>query len=198
MKRISQRVGFATLVLALAIGGAAFAAGSITGASIKDGSVTGKDIKNRSLTPQDFTGSVRGPQGEPGPRGPQGIPGLQGPAGQSATSAIEVVTAEMVVAGGEVDAGTVLCPPGQTVISGGFATDAPEGEVFVSVANEDRTGWIVALDNLDSPDESLLAGQALCAGTGKVVAAGATAHGMVHSVDDSVAHLIAARRATHD
>lgn len=65
MKRISQRVAFATVVLVVAIAGAAWAAGTITGAEIKNGSLTGKDIKNHSLTAADFKGSLEAVQGAP-------------------------------------------------------------------------------------------------------------------------------------
>src|SRR4051794_31728157 len=107
MKRVSQRVAFATLVLVVAIAGGAVAAGTITGASVKDGSLTGRDVKNHSLTPKDFRGSVRGPAGPTGSAGPAG------PAGPSALSGITTVTAGGSVPGGQMSGAKLDCPPGQ-------------------------------------------------------------------------------------
>ena len=79
-------------------------------------------------------------------------------------SALTVQSGALTVAPGDVDGGTVYCPAGQRVVSGGFASVSADGEVFLSIANDNRTGWIVALDNFDSYVEGDLLGEAYCAG----------------------------------
>jgi hypothetical protein len=189
MKRISQRTAFATLVLVIAIAGAAVAAGTITGRDIKDGSLTGRDVKDHSLTRKDFRGSVRGPSGPPGPAG---TAGPQGPAGPSALSGITPVAGSLTVAPGTVNGGTVPCPAGQKVVSGGFGYGGDDTEVFVSAANTDRTGWTVALDNVDGTTPAELDGFAYCAGAGQAVAARAP-NGRMQPPTGRLARLIAAR-----
>jgi hypothetical protein len=51
LKRLARRHTTAVAYLALfaALGGSAYAAGTITGKNIKDGTITGTDVKNRSL-----------------------------------------------------------------------------------------------------------------------------------------------------
>jgi hypothetical protein len=168
-----------TVVLALSITGGAVAASKITGAQVKDNSLTGKDIKNKSLTKSDFKGSVRGARGSTGPAGPAGPAGPggpAGPAGPTAVSAITPVAGSVMVAAGESDGGTLLCPDGQKVISGGFFGGGTETEVFLSAANDDRTGWQVAMDNTDGTEAAELDAFAYCAGTGKAVTAKARSH----------------------
>ena len=166
-----KRILFLVVVALVAFAGVAYAAGSITGKSIKDGTITGKDVKNKSLAPADFRGSVRGARGPSGPAGPQGAAGPQGPAGPSAVSAITPVTAGGIVAAGDFDGGTVTCPAGQRVISGGWFAGGADSEVFVDNANADRTGWSVLLDNSDGLVDAELEITAYCAGTGQAVAA---------------------------
>jgi hypothetical protein len=177
IKRIPWLV--TALVLTLSISGAAVAASKITGSQVKDSSLTGKDIKNKSLTKADFKGSVRGPTGPAGPAGPAGAPGPggpQGPAGPSAVSGITAVAGSLMVAGGMSDGGTLPCPEGQKVVSGGFFGGGTETEVFLSAANEERTGWQVAMDNTDSTEAAELDAFAYCAGAGQAVAAKARSH----------------------
>ena len=163
MRRVSQRVAFATLVLMVAIAGAAVAAGTITGASIKDNSLTGKDIKNHSLSRVDFKGSVRGPAGPAGP---------VGPAGPSALSKLTTVSGGGPVQPMTAAGGTITCPPGMRVVSGGYSSDG--GIVFISRPSDDNQGWSVALANPgDTPVN--LTGYASCAGAGQAVAAKAPA-----------------------
>ena len=157
--------------LVLSSVGGAVAASQITGAQIKNATITGEDVRNKSLTPSDFRGSLAGPQG---PRGASGAQGPQGPAGASGTAVVSALTVQsgaLTVAPGDVDGGTVYCPAGQRVVSGGFASVSADGEVFLSIANDDRTGWIVALDNFDSYVEGDLLGEAYCAASGQAVAA---------------------------
>jgi hypothetical protein len=171
---MARKIMFLAAVALVALAGVAYAAGSITGKSIKDNSITGKDIKNKSLTRKDFKGSVRGPQGDRGPTGatgPAGPAGAQGPPGPSTLSTLSPVFGSITIAADDFDGGTVACPSGQRVVSGGFFVDGNDVEVFLSEANDDRTGWVVAADNLGSANPAELEGVAYCAGSGQAVAA---------------------------
>src|SRR3954447_26109356 len=151
--RMARKIMFLAAVALVALAGVAYAAGSITGKSIKDNSITGKDVKDKSLTRKDFKGSVRGPQGDRGPAGPAGPggpAGAQGPPGPSTLSTRSPVFGSKTIAADDVDGGTVPCPSGKRVVSGGFFVDGDDAEVVLSEATDDRTGWMVAADNLDS------------------------------------------------
>ncbi|MEO8106816.1 MAG: hypothetical protein ABI720_05810 [Actinomycetes bacterium] len=101
----------AVIALLLTLGGTAVAANlitgrdvkndSLTGRDVKNGSLTGKDVKNKSLTKRDFKGSVRGPAG---------------------LVALEYVeTATIPLPAGTGVGGSVDCPVGTSVVSGGAA-----------------------------------------------------------------------------
>ena len=171
---MTRKIMFLAAVALVALAGVAYAAGSITGESIKDNSITGKDIKNKSLTRKDFKGSVRGPQGNRGPAGatgPAGPTGAQGPPGPSNLSTLSPAFGSMTIAADDFDGGMVACPSGMRVVSGGFYVNGNDVEVFLSEASDDRTGWVVAADNLGSADPAELEGVANCAGSGQAVAA---------------------------
>lgn len=193
-----KRIIFLAVVALVAFAGVAYAAGTITGSSIKDSTITGKDVKNKSLTPKDFRGSVRGPrgfEGETGAPGPQGPQGAQGPAGPSAISAISTQRGGTTVAPFDADGGIIYCPAGQKVISGGFTAISADGEVFVSQATSDRSGWMLLLDNLESSVSGELDGEAYCAETGKAVAASPRSRAKSEAqLDRLVAKLKAAQR----
>jgi hypothetical protein len=146
MKRISQRVMFATLVLVVAVAGAAVAAGTITGNDIKNNTITGKDVKDRSLTPKDFKGSLQGPQGI---QGPQGLRGVTGPGGPTVL-AYELGT--LTVAAAASDAAEVHCPAGYFPTGGGAFSD-DESNSFVTIAESgavfEPNGWLVVARNTD-------------------------------------------------
>lgn len=200
-----KRIMFLTVVVLAASAGMAYAAGSITGRSIKDRSITGKDIKNKSLTTKQFKGSVRGPRGESGISGPvgpegaagaEGAEGAEGPAGSSAVTDISVTNGSLLVPAGEIDGGTLLCPDGEHAISGGFGAMTDDSVVFLSVANDDRSGWIVALDNSKAAIEGEMAAQVLCSGSGETVA-GARQTQTWDRSDAKLDRLVAKRRASH-
>ncbi len=171
MRRVTQRVAFAALILAVAVAGAAAAAGSITGSSIKDNSLTGKDIRNHSLTQQDFKGRLRGPAGLTGPAGPAGPAGSAGPPGDA--SRLTTVDGTLTVAPGGEDGGTVRCPGGTRIVSGGYVADGTDTEVFLSAPHPDGIGWVVAMRN-HAATPADLTGVASCAGTGQAAAAART------------------------
>ena len=82
MSRFRIRPSFANvtafMALFIALGGAAYAAGTINGKSIVDHSITGKDIKVGSIP---LTALKKVPDGKTGPAGPVGKTGPAGPAG---------------------------------------------------------------------------------------------------------------------
>jgi hypothetical protein len=191
------RIAVLAVAIVIAATGVAYAAGTITGSSIKDGTLTGKDVKNHSLTPKDFKGSVRGKRGRTGPpgaQGPIGPRGATGPAGPSGLSGLNTVSGVLTVDAGGIDGGTVSCPAGQRVVSGGFANEY--GVVFVNAPNEDRTGWVVALDNSAGPDPAELDAYALCAGAGKAVAAKAPSRKLAPIRGRHYRRLLAKREAS--
>lgn len=162
MKRVSLRVVFATLVLVVAIAGAAVAAGTITGKDIKNGTITGKDVKDRSLTPKDFKGSVRGPRGLTGPPGIQGPPGTQGPRGSqgprgltgaAGPTAVAYGFTTLTVPAGSTEFDGALCPSGYFPAGGGAISD-DESNTFVTIAESgpvfDPNGWLVVARNTDT------------------------------------------------
>jgi hypothetical protein len=174
MRRVTSRVAFATLTLALAIAGASFAAGSITGGDITDGTITGKDVKNHSLTGKDFKGSVTGPRGLTGPRGatgsqgPQGPQGTQGPQGPQGPQGAQGLTGPAGPTEGDYESDfftvdpdstnsdLVLCPTGFVPTGGGAVSD-DDSNTFVTVAESDfdfgdnglPDGWFVVARNTD-------------------------------------------------
>ncbi len=104
----------ALIALAVALGGTAWAAATLTGAHIKNGTLTGVDIKDSSLTGLDVrngslgvvdlslaarralkgaTGApgATGPIGPQGPAGTNGTPGGTGPAGANGTARMVAV-----------------------------------------------------------------------------------------------------------
>jgi hypothetical protein len=107
--------------LVLACAGTATAAKLITGKQIKDGTITSKDL-SKAVQAQLAKAGAAGPagaagaQGEPGAKGAAGEPGPAGPAG---LSGVEVKTMIQAVTSGGTGAGTVACPPGKVVLSGG-------------------------------------------------------------------------------
>ena len=120
LKRVMRRHTTAVAYLALfaALGGSAYAAGTITGKSIKDGTITGTDVKNRSLGTEKLSATAlsslagergaagpQGPKGATGPAGPHGATGPagpQGPAGPSGISGLEYHISDGVVLGTKV------------------------------------------------------------------------------------------------
>jgi hypothetical protein len=174
-KRLTPGVVLGTLALVIAMTGSAVGASLITGKQIKNSSITGKDVKNKSLTKSDFKGSLRGPRGLTGAQGP---PGATGPAGPSAVSNLTDTFGTLKIAAGQVDGGTLSCPEGQKIVSGGFEYTAPDGKgrIVASEASETLDGWVVVLDNSESTEEATLGADALCAGTGQAVGAPTRAH----------------------
>ena len=168
ISRLPLRFGVLMLALFVALGGTATAARLITSKDIKNGTIKTVDMSPSAKRALKGNRGATGPQGLAGPAGPTGA---QGPAGPSTVSAITPVFGSLVVPPGQVDGGFVSCPSGSRAVSGGFFTDS--GTVFLSEATDDRTGWLVAVDNTASTTEANLEAAAYCAGAGQAVAASA-------------------------
>jgi hypothetical protein len=186
-----------TAVLALALSGGAVAAKKLTSKDIRDNTLTTKDVKNRSLLARDFkTGQLpSGPAGPAGASGPQGPQGPQGPAGPVGVSAIEAVAGSVEVPIDTVGGGTMPCPAGQRVVSGGYQFVADDGEVYAEFAEQDRASYTVLVDNLDGIEPGQLTVIAYCARTNQAVAAGARRRPRLRAPTGHAARLIAAREA---
>lgn len=155
LKRLARRHTAAVAYLALfaALGGSAYAAGTITGKNIKDGTITGTDVKNHSLSADKLSQAAltslanargpvgtQGPNGATGPAGPQGPKGgtgpvgskgdtgpagPQGPAGPSGISGWEVRLSDGVRVMPKVYNSTHAdCPAGKKALGGGASTDS--------------------------------------------------------------------------
>ena len=68
--------------------------------------------------------------------------------------------------------------------------------MFVDVATDDRTGWILALDNIDSSVPGDIDGEAYCAGAGQAVAAGTRTRSRARA-ERKLNRMIAEREASH-
>jgi hypothetical protein len=188
----------AAVVIALGVGGTATAAKLITSADIKNGTIKAKDLSKGAKRALKGKRGPTGPAGLAGPAGPAGAPGTAGPAGPPGPSALSGITAIygfMEVAGGTVDGGTLSCDPGQRAVSGGYSAGGADSEVFVSWASEDRTGWEVALDNIDDTEPALLEVEVYCAGTGQAVAAKQSTRRKLGAPTGRVLRLVNARKA---
>jgi hypothetical protein len=168
-KRPSAATIIAFMALFAVLGGSAYAARQITSKDIKNGTIKTVDMSSSAKQALKGNTGPRGPQGVPGAQGIQGSAGPQGPVGPSELSALTPVTGSLMIAAGAVDGGTVACPAGTRVVSGGFFADG--GVVFLDAAGADRGGWAVAVDNSAGGTAVELTADAYCAGAGKAVTA---------------------------
>lgn len=212
--KFSPALGVAIIAVVLACAGGASAASKlITGKDIKNSSITGADIRNGSIGNADIEEGAIGTSrlalslqdkidkaGVPGPAGPAGAVGAvgaQGPKGDpgpSALSAANMVIAHMVIGAGQINGGSVGCPSGQRVISGGYFTDS--GFAFSDHPSADRNGWTILIDNTDYTTTADLDGYAICAGGGQAVAASVGPRKML-ALAGADARQVARRRAAH-
>jgi len=179
-RRITPSLLIAVLALAVAVGGGtAYAASKYIITSTKQ-------IKPSVRKALKGNTGPRGPQGAAGPAGPAGA---QGPAGPSVLSGLNRIEAAGTIAAGAVDSLTVTCPPGQGVVSGGFA--ASSGVVFFADTFGATNAWSVGIDNAGSAVAADATAIAFCANSGQAVAPRSG------SREDKVAAAVAARRAEH-
>lgn len=192
MNRINRaRILIAALVAALLVTASAGAATKYLITSPKQIKPSVREALKGQRGPKGAAGDA-GAQGPAGPAGAAGPQGPQGPPGPVAMSALNVVTGQMTVAAGDVDGGTMPCPGGQRVVSGGWSANA--GIVFLDAPASGRSGWSAAIDNSDVGVPATLTVWAVCAGSGQAVAAAKKAPAM-EPLPSRFAALVAARGA---
>jgi hypothetical protein len=216
-QRKSPGVVLGIIAIVIACSGSAVAGSIITGKQIKNSSITGADIKNESLSGDDLKGASIGPSElsdgvnndisaakartlVPGPAGAQGPAGPAGPAGPSDLSAITVASSARVPFGPTdvVVGATAFCPAGQKVVSGGGISITDE-QLAASEPNADRSGWFVIGIDLNDNGGEYVQAQALCAATGKAVAArSTTSHTAALAHVSSLVRRIAAERSAKE
>lgn len=120
----------ASLALFIALGGTSYAAVKLTGKDIRDGSLTGKDVKDSSLTAKELATSarrsLRGSDGDPGPRGlegPSGARGVEGAKGERGASGEPGPQGPVGPRGERGEAG----PPGSMGLQGPNGAQGPAG-----------------------------------------------------------------------
>jgi hypothetical protein len=197
----------AVVALVFSCTGGAVAATLITGKQIKNGTITAADIKGGTIGPSKLSLGLQdaidegvgaaGPQGAQGPAGPAGPAGPQGPAGPSDLSGLNVVTSQQVQFGSNVaQVATAFCPPGQKVVSGGGVSVSDE-QLAATEPTSDRSGWfVIGLDATEDGGEYVQA-QALCAGSGKAVAASTPAAAHKRVMEQLAARLAQIRAQIH-
>jgi hypothetical protein len=83
-----------------------------------------------------------GPKGDQGPPGDPGPPGPQGPQGPSGTTSLQATFAASENSPSDVKSANPPCPPGTTVISGGYAILGP-ASINVTFEQTEANGWFV-------------------------------------------------------
>lgn len=162
VKKTKLKIAGAALSAAIAGGALIAATGAIgqgagTPAETREDAILRAFSKRTSEAGGDRIALLRGPRGRRGPRGPRGFQGAQGPAGPAGPagpkgtfgSLVTVESNPVFLCGWEggacsVDSAIAMCPPGTSVVSGGYAgagirafIDAPiAGGWFVGAVNE--------------------------------------------------------------
>jgi hypothetical protein len=165
-----------------AVTAANIAAGAVTTRAVRDGTLLRADLAAAaSAGPGGVSGSA-GPTGAPGANGASGTPGptgARGPAGPAGTkgatgdqgsapqpSYLSVLTpSNIFVAANDESTGTISCPAGMRVLSGGpsivdFGINPPRLTVVASEPNLAGTGWIVTMRAAENGNFQV---QAICA-----------------------------------
>lgn len=129
----------------------------------------GYEVGCRGCLVLDPSARTTGPTGPQGPTGPRGAPGGQGPAGTSGGTAVKHVTGSPVRLDSRGDASAqATCPPGTSVISGGYTLSGGRGHthdvsVMATRATNART-WAVRLRTTGSGVKRRLTVSASCLG----------------------------------
>lgn len=109
-----------------------------------------------------------GAQGETGAQGPAGPQGPQGPAGASGLTGYQHVSASVQIPNGAFRTGTIECPAGKRVLSGGatlistFLVLNDSHPFDVSNGSGFRSGWLVDVQSSGGGDRSFIV-FAICA-----------------------------------
>ena len=103
--------------------------------------------------------------GKPGPRGPRGPRGPAGPAGPTGgfdpTKIVARAGPQTVIPAASVMGDlSVGCAPGEIALSGGYFSDS--GFAYADRPSNTVTGWIVLIDNFDSPIAGMGQGFVIC------------------------------------
>jgi hypothetical protein len=139
----------------------------VTSKNIKNGTIQIVDISTRAKAalrgqrgPRGYAG-VEGVEGRPGPQGPQGQRGPAGPPGVDGSSVSYTKTYSEVktVAPGSLAFVNAICPPGSSVVGGGYATDRvasakllPTNSYEIAMG-DGRAAWYVVMHNLGTETE---------------------------------------------
>src|SRR3954454_16165641 len=163
-RRLSPSLIVAVLALAVALGGTAGAASYIITST--------KQIKP---SVRSALKGNRGPRGYVGDPGLQGAQGPQGPAGPSDLGQAQIVLGPKVsfTDPSGVQSATAFCPAGQRAISGGGASISSE-QIAVTAPTSDRSGWFIIGIDYSGSGSAYVQAEAVCAPTGKAVAASVT------------------------
>jgi Collagen triple helix repeat (20 copies) len=177
-KHISYANIAATLALVFSMSGAAFAARHYLIHSTRQISpkVLRKLKGRRGAKGKPGNAGATGPAGAAGAAGPAGKEGPAGAPGPSRLSTVQEVAGEEVSVEKEhLGASFAACPTGTRAISGGSIVETePTGSapnIDVSLAAENREGWIVVIGNPSATESIFVQAIAYCAGQGEAVAA---------------------------
>lgn len=102
----------------------------------------------------------KGDTGAQGPAGPQGLQGTPGPAGSSGITGYEHVFLSVPIPNGAFRSGTLECPAGKRVLSGGgvlnsgFLTLQESHGFDFDVAGVHHSGWLIDVQNGTGGDRS--------------------------------------------
>ena len=145
-----KRTVMLAVLLVLALGGSAVAAGKITGKQVRNGTVTGVDVRDGSITSTDVAdGTIVAadfgplPPGPTGEDGPTGEPGPVGPKGPDGVMDVRYVMVERPLDGKATLAiATARCPGDHDVLGGGVSTlDPTKVRIVQSAVHPDVNGW---------------------------------------------------------
>jgi hypothetical protein len=156
VQRIRGRLTYSNLVSTLCLllllgGGTAYAASHLGKESVGT-----RQLKKEAVTPAKLSrkakATLTGPAGAPGPAGiagEQGIQGRQGIQGPPGLSGYQIVTGTPVESSGggiNLDSAYAYCPPGTSVLGGGFSSAGSNNTIYMRAdqpVNVDPGAWFV-------------------------------------------------------
>lgn len=137
---------------------------AVVGTKIAKNAVTGAKVKNGTLLAADFRAGQlpagpQGPNGDKGDPGPQGLkgdaglPGAQGAKGDKGDPGATKVTRRVsgTSSGGSLASAQALCHVGETLVGGGFYSNATNGAdpvPYASHPNQAGNGWWAGVRNI--------------------------------------------------
>ncbi len=160
------KIGVAAAAALLALTGIAQGAGVFDGSGGSNAEARERAIqkvfKDRDAAAAAGALARRGPRGKRGPKGPRGPAGPAGPKGTFG-SVTSVLSPSVSLCGWEsgacsVGSATATCPPGTTVVGGGYAGAGIRAFISASVPG----GWFVGAAN-ESVFSTTFKAEVLCA-----------------------------------